>query len=70
MLGRSGSLRAYEFEIERNSYAACDLVLHGEQIARVAVEPLGPHMHVGLGINELSVDANPVPDRRTLPSNT
>jgi hypothetical protein len=28
--GRSGSLRAYEFEIERDSDATCDLVLHSE----------------------------------------
>jgi hypothetical protein len=35
-----------------------DLVLQAEQIARVTVEALGPQMRVGLGIDQLGVDAD------------
>jgi AraC-like DNA-binding protein len=33
------------------------VVLQGEEIAHVAIEPLGPEMRVGLGIDQLGVDA-------------
>ena len=58
MLGRPGGLRADQLEVERDRDPARDLVLQSEQIARVAVEPLGPEMRVGLGIDQLGVDAD------------
>src|SRR6516164_8651642 len=61
MINRPGGFGKIQLRAERDGDAAGDLVLHGEQIARVAVEALGPHMHVGISINELSVDANLVP---------
>ena len=56
--GRPGGLRADQREIERDSDAAGDLVLQGKQIADVALEPLGPQMRAGLGIDQLGVDAD------------
>jgi hypothetical protein len=38
--------------------AACDLVLYREQIARVAIEALGPQMRIGLGVDQLGSDAD------------
>ena len=63
ILGRPGGLRADQREVERDRDPARDLVLQGEQIARVAVEPLGPQMRVGLGIDQLGVDADLVARR-------
>jgi hypothetical protein len=39
--------------VKRDRYSAGDLVLQGEQIARVAVQAVGPQMRVGLGIDQL-----------------
>src|SRR5712671_6565824 len=44
MLGRPGGLCSDQLEVEGVSNPGCDLVLQGEQIARVAVEPLRPEM--------------------------
>ena len=70
MLGRPGGLSAGQFDVERNCDPARDFVLQGEQIARVAVEPFRPKTRVGFGVDQLGVDADLVPDRRTLPSST
>ena len=37
-----------------------DLVLQREQIARIALEPLGPDMRVGRGVDQLGRDSNPL----------
>jgi hypothetical protein len=66
MLGRPGCLRSDQLQVERVCNPASYLALQGEQINRVAVEPLGPQMRVGRGIDQLGADA----DRRTLPSST
>jgi hypothetical protein len=42
MLGRTACLRGYQLEVERNGDPAGDLVLQGEEIALIAVEPLRP----------------------------
>ena len=58
MVGRPGSLRSNQLEAERSRDPARDLVLQDEQIARVAVEPLGPQMRVGRGVDQLGTDAD------------
>jgi hypothetical protein len=60
MLGRSAGLGPHQFQVECNRDPAGDLVLQGEQIIRVTVEPLGPQMGVALGIKQLRADADPV----------
>jgi hypothetical protein len=70
MLGGTARLCRDQRGVQRNRDAARDLVLQGEQIAHVAVEALRPEMRVGLGIDQLGGDADPVPYRRTLPSST
>jgi hypothetical protein len=58
--GRSGGLRTDEFEVKRDRYSARDLVLQRKQIARVAVQAVGPQMRVGLGIDQLGAHTDPV----------
>jgi hypothetical protein len=58
VLGRPGGFRVDQPDVERDRNSTCDFVLQGEKIAHVAVEPLRPQMRVGLGINELRVDAD------------
>src|SRR5260370_24120293 len=58
VLGRTTGLRGDQLEVERDGDPAGDLVLQGEEIARVAIEPLSPEMRVGLGIDQLGVDAD------------
>src|SRR6516162_6583448 len=58
MPGQSGGLRDHQLRTERNGDLAGYLVLQGEQIAHVAVEPLGPQMRVGLGIDQPGVDTD------------
>jgi hypothetical protein len=57
MLGRPGGLHSDQLDAERDREPARDLVLQGEQIARIAVEPLCPKMRVGRGIDQLSINA-------------
>ena len=59
VLGRPGSFGADQLEVECNRNAVCNLVLQGEKIAGVAVEPLCPQMHIGFGIDQLGSDADP-----------
>jgi len=42
--------------VQRERDASGYLVLHGERIARVTVEPLCPQMRAGLGIDQLGID--------------
>ena len=58
MFSRPGSLRSDQLNAERVGDLARDLVLQGEKIARVAIEPLGPQMSIGLGIDQLRVYAD------------
>ena len=58
MFSRPGGFRADQLQFECNRDAARDLVLQGEQVARVAVEALGPDMCVGHGIDQLCADAD------------
>ena len=58
IVGRPGGLSIGQFEVERNSDAAGDVVLQCEQIADIAVELLRPQMCIRLGIDQLSVDAH------------
>jgi hypothetical protein len=55
-----GSFSADQLNVERSRDAACNLVLQREEIPRVAIEPLGPQMRIGCGVNQLGVDADPV----------
>jgi hypothetical protein len=57
MFGWPGRLCADQFQVEGDRYASRDFVLHGEQIARVAVEPLRPEVGRILGIAQLGADA-------------
>src|SRR5262245_37085985 len=58
MLGRPSDLRINELEVERDRNPARNFVLEREHIARIAVEPLCPQMHIGLGIDQLGTDAD------------
>jgi hypothetical protein len=60
MLGSASGLRAEKFEIERDRDPARDLVLQREEVPSVAIEPLRPKMRIGLGIDQLRVNADPV----------
>ena len=60
MLDRPGGRRVDQLEVERNRDPVRNLLLHGEQVARVTVEPLCPQMRVGFGVNQLSSGADPV----------
>src|SRR5438132_179278 len=56
VIGRTTRLCDRELPLERAGNARRNLVLHGEQIADVAVEALGPEMRAGLGVDQLDVD--------------
>jgi len=58
MLRWAGSFRGDQVEIECNRDPARNLVLQGEQLARLAIKPLRPEMCVGLGVDQLGVDAD------------
>ena len=58
MLDRPSDLHPDELRTKCNGSPACDQVLHGEKISRIAVEPLRPQMRIGLGIDQLGVDAD------------
>ena len=57
IIGRQGSLRSDQFEIEGVCDPTRDLVLQGEEIAGVAIESLGPQMRVALGVDQLRANA-------------
>ena len=58
MLGSTGCFRAHQLIVELDCDPAGDLILQREQIAHVTVEPLGPEMRIGLGVDQLGVDAD------------
>jgi hypothetical protein len=58
MLALAGGFRRDQLLLERDRDPGCDLVLQSEQIARVAVEALGPQMRAGRGIDQLGIDAD------------
>ena len=57
IVGRPDGLPADQLQVERDGDPARDLVLQREQIARVAIESLGPQMCVRLGVDQLGSDA-------------
>ena len=67
MLVRPGGGGVDQLEVERNRDPVRNLLLHGEQIAGVAVEPLCPQMRIGFGIDQLGSDADPVSRPLNLP---
>jgi len=56
MICRPRRRRGDQRYIERSRDPTSDLVLYGKEVAQFTVEPLGPEMRVGLGIDELRVD--------------
>ena len=59
-----------EFLPERVGEAGNDLVLYVEKVGYRLIEALGPNVARGLGVEQLHVDAQPIPPRCTLPSST
>ncbi len=57
---RASRLGDDELGVERTRQAGDDFVLHVEEIGERLVEPLGPEMTAGLGVDELHVDAHAV----------
>jgi hypothetical protein len=58
MLGWPGRFHRNKLKVKRYSNSVGDLVLQSEQIACVRVEPLGPEMGIGLGVDQLGIDAD------------
>ena len=59
-LFRASRLGGDELGVERARQARDDFVLHVEEIGERLVEPLGPEMIAGFGVDELDVDAHAV----------
>ena len=59
-LFRASRLGGDELGIQRARQARDDFVLHVEEIGEGLVEPLGPQMIAGLGVDKLHVDAHAV----------
>ncbi len=57
---RSSRLGGDEFGVQRTCEARDDFVLHVEKIGQRLIEPLGPEMTAGFGVDELHVDAHAV----------
>ena len=57
---RANALRGQQVRLDRRRDAAGDLVLHGENVAELAVVSFGPVMAAGRRIDELRGDAQPV----------
>ena len=58
---RAPRLGSDELGVERACKARDDFVLHVEEIGERLIEPLGPKMVAGFGVDELHVDADAVP---------
>src|SRR5215471_9825990 len=58
MLDPPCGLRGDQLEVQRDCQPSRDRILQREEIARIAIEPLGPQMRVAFGIDELGVDAD------------
>ena len=59
-LFRASRLGGDELGVERACQPRDDFVLHVEEIGQRLVEPLGPEMIAGFGVDELHVDAHAV----------
>ena len=57
---RASRLGGDELGVQRARQARDDFVLHVEEIGERLVEPLGPEMIAGFGVDELDVDAHAV----------
>src|SRR5260221_483603 len=57
---RTPALCRDEFDADCPCEPGYDLVLHVKEIGPRLVEPLGPHMRAGLGIDELSIDTDSI----------
>jgi hypothetical protein len=55
---RAPRFRGDEFCVQRASQARDDFVLHVEEIGQGLVEPLGPEMIAGFGVDELHIEAH------------
>ena len=58
MLASPSRLSADQLEIECDGDAGRDLILQREQVGGIALEPLRPQMRIGLGVDQLRVDAD------------
>src|SRR6516225_4434467 len=58
MIRRAGGFRGEQLQVQGGGDPPRDLVLQGEEIPHVAIEPLRPHLRVGVGVDQLSVDAD------------
>ena len=63
-IGRPGVIGIWigggELAVQRACQTRNDFVLHVEEIGQGLVEPLGPEMIAGLGVDELHIDAHSV----------
>ena len=59
-LFRASRLGGDELRVERACQSRDDFVLHVEEIGERLVEPLGPEMIAGFGVDELHIDAHAV----------
>jgi hypothetical protein len=50
----------HQFDLKHAGEARDHFVLELEQVRDVFLEPVGPEMRAGLGVDELRVDAHPV----------
>src|SRR6516164_10619424 len=54
----SPGLRRYQFDANRPGQPGGDFILHIEEVGTRLVEPLGPEMGSGIGVDKLRVDAD------------
>src|SRR5947209_9505044 len=60
MFGRSGGFGADQVEIQRDRNLTRYLVKQPEQVVGGLLEAIGPDMKVGLGVDQLGIDADPI----------
>ena len=60
-LFRPSRLGGDELAVQRACQARNDFILHVEEIGQGLIEPLGPEMIAGFGVDELHIDAHTVP---------
>ena len=58
MVGGTDALLRVEVGLDGSDNVAGDLILHGEDVAQLAVVPLGPDMLASRGVDELTGDTN------------
>src|SRR5438094_6837075 len=59
-IGRAGSLGYLQRRFDHAGNAASHFVLEVEDVLERAVEPIGPEMRAGFGIDQLPCDPHPV----------